>query len=124
MILRVLGRTTERDEILQKDRDFSDCPLQDTGTGGQECGGSGTTTPAQTIVSGTDAGSYVVDQTTGGGAFNPLGTFTFSAGTGSVTLTSAGSMDALAATAAAEVTGGALDLTASAGGIRNRNGGQ
>ncbi len=55
---------TKRDDIQQRDRGFSLCPLQDAAGGGVECGGSGTTTPAQTIPS-IDAGSFVVDQVTG-----------------------------------------------------------
>lgn len=61
----LVGQYTERDEILQRDRSFSDCPLQDASGGGQECGGSGTTTPAQTIPVIDNLDTYVVDQTTG-----------------------------------------------------------
>lgn len=62
------GQYTKRNPIYQRDRGFSDCPLQDADGGGKECGGSGTTTPAQIItpVDTNDVlGTWVVDQNTG-----------------------------------------------------------
>lgn len=56
---------TNRNEIWQGDRDFSECPLFDDGEGGVYCGGSGTTAMGTwTTVSNSYQG-YVVDPTTG-----------------------------------------------------------
>lgn len=52
----VLGaQVTKRDEIRQGDRDFSACPFFDDGVR-TICGGSPTTTPAQFVPLGADAG--------------------------------------------------------------------
>lgn len=58
---------TNRQPIGQKDRDFSECPLQDDGAGGVECWGSGTTAMGTwtSLTPGTTLKSMVVDPNTG-----------------------------------------------------------
>lgn len=58
---------TRREEIGQKDRGFSECPLTDGTTTTTVCSGSGTTTPAQIVAQNA---SWVVDQ--GSGAVRPF----------------------------------------------------
>ncbi|MBN1239398.1 MAG: TonB-dependent receptor [Gammaproteobacteria bacterium] len=57
------AQATEREVIMQGDRDFSACPLSEV-DGQLICSGSGTTYPAS-ISPSVDSGSYIVDQETG-----------------------------------------------------------
>lgn len=56
---------TNRNEVWQGDREFSECPLFDDGEGGTYCGGSGTTSMGTWTTASGSYSNYVVDPDTG-----------------------------------------------------------